>query len=103
VPQVNSFESEVLERASQMLRVVAHPVRIEIINLLVNKKELSVGEIRYSLNISQSMTSQHLAALRNVKVVTCSKEANVCRYSILNRNILKLLDCVKKCAAGQTM
>lgn len=84
-------------KAARMLRVVAHPARIEIINCLIKEKRLSVGELREKLGITQSMTSQHLAQLRNIGVLGCQKEANICYYSILNRNVLKLLDCVERC------
>ncbi|MCK5179790.1 MAG: ArsR family transcriptional regulator, partial [Candidatus Omnitrophica bacterium] len=42
-----------------MLKAVAHPVRVEIINLLSQTKRMSVNELKEKLGITQSMTSQH--------------------------------------------
>ncbi|MCK5013881.1 MAG: helix-turn-helix transcriptional regulator [Candidatus Omnitrophica bacterium] len=86
------------EMAARVLKAVAHPVRVEIINLLSQTKRLSVNELKEKLNITQSMTSQHLAQLRNTGLLGASKEANVCYYYILNKNVLKLLNCIKNCS-----
>lgn len=85
------------ETAARMLRAVAHPVRMQILTCLTDGKRLSVGELQARLGTSQSMTSQHLAALKNVGILKSVKEANVCYYSIENWNVLKLLDCVEHC------
>ncbi len=84
--------------AARMLKAVAHPVRIEIIDLLSRTKRLSVNELKEKLKITQSMTSQHLAQLRNSGVLGASKEANICYYYIRNKKVLKLLNCIKGCS-----
>ena len=94
----NEEELQIFDTAARMLRSVAHPARIALIKLLIQEKELSVNELTARLGISQSMTSQHLASLRNAGVVDNRKEGNVCTYFIKNRNVLKLLDCVEHCA-----
>jgi DNA-binding transcriptional ArsR family regulator len=86
------------EMAARMLKAVAHPVRVEIINILSQIDRLSVNELKEKLKITQSMTSQHLAQLRNTGILGTSKEANVCYYYILNKNVLKLLNCIKNCS-----
>ncbi len=86
------------DSAARMLKAIAHPVRVEIINLLSTEKRLSVNKLKDRLNITQSMTSQHLAQLRNTGILGSSKEANVCYYYILNKNVLKLLCCIKNCS-----
>ena len=86
------------DAAARMLKSIAHPVRVEIINLLSRTQRLSVGEIREKLNITQSMTSQHLAQMRHTGILGYAKEANVCYYHIQNKNVLKLLNCIKNCS-----
>lgn len=90
--RINTFDV-----AARMLKAVAHPVRVEIINLLSQTKRMSVNELKEKLGITQSMTSQHLAQLRNTGILGAAKEANVCYYYILNKNVLKLLSCIKNC------
>ena len=82
------------------LKAVAHPVRVQIIDLLAQERQLSVNELKAKLNITQSMTSQHLAQLRNTGILGKVKKDNVCYYYIRNKNVLKLLECVKKCSVN---
>lgn len=91
------------DTAARMLKAVAHPVRIKIIDHLSREKRLSVNELKEKLNITQSMTSQHLAQLRNTGILGSIKEANVCYYYILNKNVLKLLECIKRCSKNNNM
>jgi len=85
------------ERAAKVLRVVAHPVRISIIRLLSKEAGVTVTAMQSRLGTTQSMMSQHLAALKAVGLVACRKQANECHYYLLNKNVLKLLDCVDHC------
>jgi len=94
----NQKDTKVFSVAARMLKSVAHPVRIEIINYLIGKKRLTVNDLKDRLKITQSMTSQHLAVLKNVGILDCEKQANACYYFIRNKNILKLLDYVERCA-----
>ena len=53
-----------LESASEMLKAIAHPIRISIVNLLEGNKKLSVTEIFQLLNIEQAVASHHLSILK---------------------------------------
>lgn len=88
---------QIYASAARLLRAVAHPVRLEILTCLIRKKRMSVGELQEALAISQSMTSQHLASLKNAGVVNCLKKGNLCHYHIQNPEALKLLECIERC------
>ena len=90
----------IFDDAAHMLKAIAHPVRVQIIDYLSQEKRLSVNDLKAKLNITQSMTSQHLAQLRNTGVLGKVKEDNVCYYYIRNKNVLKLLECIKKCSVN---
>jgi ArsR family transcriptional regulator len=90
-------ELKTFSAAARMLKAVAHPVRIAIIDHLNREKRLSVNELKEKLKITQSMTSQHLAQLRQAGVLGVSKEANLCYYYIADKNMLKLLRCIERC------
>jgi ArsR family transcriptional regulator len=90
-------QTEQIREAAKMLRVIAHPVRLEIIRLLHEQGEINVGRIQAALSLTQSMTSQHLTALRNVGIVYDRKESNVKYYGIKNKEVLKLLSCLQNC------
>lgn len=81
---------------AEALKVVAHPVRLKVIKVL-KATELSVTEIQKRLGIKQSITSQHLNSMKNKGILKARREGNMVYYSVLNRNILKIIDCIQSC------
>ena len=63
---------ERLEIAANMLKAMAHPMRIAILKHLEGGKKLTVTEIHEHLKIEQSTTSHHLGILKD-KGVLCSQ------------------------------
>ena len=86
-----------LEHMSDVLKAVSHPLRIAIVDLLIQAEELTVTEIHNKLNISQPEASRQLAILKNANLIECRKEANTRFYSLVDKSISKLLHCVENC------
>jgi DNA-binding transcriptional ArsR family regulator len=57
------LKPEQLDKAANMLKAIAHPVRIAILNLLEDGQKLTVTEIHEKLEIEQSTTSHHIGIL----------------------------------------
>jgi DNA-binding transcriptional ArsR family regulator len=86
-----------LELAANMLKAIAHPMRIVILKYLEGGKRLTVTEIHELLNIEQSTTSHHLGILKD-KGVLCSKREGKNTYYYLKHDVLsKIVDCVESC------
>ncbi len=86
-----------LELAANMLKAIAHPMRIAILKHLEGGKKLSVTEIHELLGIEQSTTSHHLGILRD-KGVLCSKREGKNTFYYLKFNILsQIVDCLETC------
>ncbi|HDX9707915.1 TPA: helix-turn-helix transcriptional regulator [Bacillus thuringiensis] len=58
-----------LERVAEVLRVLAHPVRLQMVHQLIKKTSLNVSELQRYLAMQQSTVSQHLGKLKSHKVV----------------------------------
>jgi len=52
------------ERLAQLAWAVAHPARVRIVRLLINREACVCGEIVDSLPLAQSTVSQHLKILK---------------------------------------
>ena len=59
-----SLSPDQLEFAASILKAVAHPIRLSILQLLDNEKRLSVNEICQRINSEQSLTSHHLSNMK---------------------------------------
>lgn len=97
---INELTAEQLEKAASMLKAIAHPMRIAILNQLENGKRLSVTQIHESLKIEQSTASHHLGILRDKDVLISKREGKNTFYSIKHETLNTLIDCISSCACG---
>ncbi len=92
------FNTDTLEKASMMLKAMAHPMRVAILNLLIDGKKLSVTEIHFALGIEQSTTSHHLGILKDKGVLKSEREGKNSFYTLKNKNLEHIIECLNKCA-----
>jgi DNA-binding transcriptional ArsR family regulator len=90
--------AEQLEKAANLLKAIAHPMRIAIMQYLDGGKQLSVTEIHEYLNIEQSTTSHHLGILKDKGVLGSKRDCKNTYYFIKNENLSNIIECVNKCA-----
>jgi ArsR family transcriptional regulator len=76
-------------------RALAHPVRIQILELLVSG-ERSVQELQEALGLEQPVVSQQLAVLRSNNIVVGRKEGVSVRYAVRDPLIGDLLDTARQ-------
>lgn len=95
---ISTLTPEQLEKAASMLKAIAHPMRIAILNHLEEGKSLTVTEIHELLGIEQSTTSHHLGILKDKGVLNSKREGKNTYYSLRNDNLSNIVECVSKCA-----
>lgn len=78
------------EVKANLFRVLGHPVRVRILELL-REGERSVGTLQAELELDSSGTSQHLAALRRVGLVSSRRDGNSVYYRIDDEAVFDLL------------
>lgn len=93
----SKHDTEKLERAANMLKAMAHPVRMAIVDLIVREKELTVTEIYERLKIEQAVASQHLAILKEKEVLEVKREGKNCYYHIAKPMLKQLIDVIIEC------
>jgi len=77
-----TFDNEKLQYSSELMRALAHPLRIRILQFIDSNGSINVNKIYHTLQIEQSITSQHLKILRLAGVLSASKEGKFVQYSI---------------------
>ena len=86
-----------LESASEMLKAIAHPIRIAIIEMLNDSQKLSVTEIHQALTIEQAVASHHLSILKNKGVLLSERSGKKCFYSLKHQRLSQIVACIDKC------
>ena len=82
-----------IERASKRRKAWANEKRLLVICALY-KGEKSVRELEEIVGLSQSALSQHLARLRQDKLVNTRREAQTIYYSLHDRATKAILRCL---------
>jgi len=77
------FNNEKLHYSSELMRAMAHPLRLRILEYIdYYPGGVNVNKIYNTLNIEQSITSQHLKILKMAGVIHTEKDGKFVTYSI---------------------
>ena len=79
---------------AELLKVLAHPVRLCIVRGLLSNEECNVSHIQNCLEMPQSTISQHLAKLRSAGIIEGRRSGLEVFYRVINddaRKIVQLL------------
>jgi ArsR family transcriptional regulator len=71
-----------LHESSEILRAVAHPLRMQILDFIDKNSDINVNKIYNTLKLEQSITSQHLRILRDVGLVTTYRDGKYIHYNV---------------------
>ncbi|MBU3189462.1 metalloregulator ArsR/SmtB family transcription factor [Clostridium bowmanii] len=76
---------------AELLKALAHPVRICIIRGLMNKGSCNVSYMQECLNIPQSTVSQHLQKLKSLGIIKGERDGLQINYKICNETIINVV------------
>lgn len=85
-----------LQKASNILRAVSHPLRLKILCFIHDAKKVNVNKIYASLKLEQSITSQHLRILKDADLVIHERNGKFIYYSLNYELLTKIAVAVKK-------
>ncbi|WP_058303620.1 ArsR/SmtB family transcription factor [Gorillibacterium timonense] len=77
--------------AAEMLKALAHPVRLCIVRGLLQKKQCNVSYMQECLNLPQSTVSQHLQKLRSAGIVETERSGLEIKYTIADERVKQLI------------
>lgn len=95
--EIKNLNPENLEKASGMLKALAHPVRISIVGYLEDGRYKSVTEIHRHVGIEQSAASHHLGILKDKGILGSRREGKNTYYFLKQEKLLSLLACIGDC------
>ena len=71
-----------LDAQLEVLKALAHPLRLEILKFIHSHSEINVNKIYNSLELEQSITSQHLKIMYEAGIVVRRKIERFVYYSV---------------------
>jgi len=96
IEDVPEIEPATLERASRVIRVLGHPLRLRILNLLEGA-ERNVTQLVLATSVGQAAVSQQLRILRSEGIVDDRRDGSRVFYRITEPKVSKILDCIRAC------
>ncbi len=90
----------VLEHVASMMRVLAHPHRLRICELL-RGGDLTVGALAEELGLPPAAVSQHLAIMRAHGVLAPERDGKTVRYRVVHPAPGWLLSCIRRHVGGK--
>ena len=80
---------------AEMCKVFSNPTRLEILNLLRDKK-MSVTELINKTRLSQANISQHLSIMKSKGIVASERNGKNIFYKLTNPKIIKAFDIIRE-------
>ena len=91
------MNTKTLEKSAFILKSIAHPTRLAIIQTLHKNEQLPVNEICKLLNIEQSIISHHLINMKEKGLLKATKSGNNVFYSLKEQQLTQIITCVTSC------
>lgn len=87
---MNSNTTILLTKKAELLKVIAHPMRLCILTCLM-EKECNVTKLIEKMGLQQSTVSQHLSKLRLAGIIVGSRSGTEIQYKIVNKEIEEII------------
>ena len=79
------------EEVAATLKALANPRRLLILCKLVEHGRMSAGQIGEAVGLSQSAASQHLAVMRDEKLIGFERQGQTLHYRVADERLKALL------------
>lgn len=94
------LEAAYLERAAEILKAVAHPVRLHIIDVLEDGPR-TVSELCQILGTPQPYMSLQLNQMKSKGILGSRRAGNQVYYAIVNPSVVKVIHCIRQGAQAE--
>ena len=91
IKTTSPIDKESIQSISKLFKVISDPTRLSILFLL-QKEELSVGNIVLALDMEQSAISHQLKTLKDARLVKSRREGKSMLYSLDDLHVFSILE-----------
>lgn len=89
--------AEKLVSAVNMLKVIAHPVRLSIVDLLTENERMTILEIQEALNLEQAIASQQITLMEDKGVLNSERVGRNKYVSLRFPKMKNIVSCLENC------
>ena len=85
---------EALTEAAECLKVLAHPHRLRIVQMLL-QGDYSVGELADACNVPSHVASEHLRLMQRCGFLSSEKDGRKVYYRVLEPHLQNIMSCIE--------
>lgn len=93
------IEADKLLSAVNMLKVIAHPVRLAIVDLLTENKRMTLLEMQEALNLEQAIASQQITLMEDKGVLVSERVGRNKFVSLRFPKMKNIVHCLENCCS----
>lgn len=94
--KATQLDQDALTKAAECLRILAHPNRLQIVQMLLTRKKYSVGDIAETCELAQPTTSDHLRLMKYYGFLKSERQGRTVYYSIAEPHLKDIMNCIQK-------
>ncbi len=85
---------DIFDMRAEVAKALSHPVRLRMIDFLMEQGEACVCDISKAIREGQSTTSKHLAVLKDAGVLSSRKEGLMVFYQVKTPCVRRFFQCI---------
>lgn len=93
--KTKQLDIEALTAAAECLKTLAHPHRLQIVQLLLSGKQLSVNEIAEHCELNQPTTSDHLRLMQRCGFLKSQRNGRTVYYAVSEPHLADIMSCIQ--------
>lgn len=88
------------ESRAKVLKALAHPARLKLVDVLSEHDEVCVCELTEAIGTDMSTVSRHLTQLKNAGIVESEKHGQMVFYRLRVKCLTSLFGCIESVVHG---
>ncbi len=101
LPELDLVPMGTLFRAAECLKVMAHPQRLQIVDILMESQarqtEMTVNQIARLCGLPPHQACEHLRLLKGYNLLDSERRGRTVIYRIVDPRLPGLLTCIRRC------
>ncbi len=89
------LDFEALTLAAECLKTLAHPSRLQIVQLLLSGDRYSVNDLAEACDLTQPTTSDHLRLMQRCGFLTSLRDGRTVYYEIAEQHLHDIMRCIQ--------
>ena len=90
------LDFDALNSAAECLRILAHPNRLQIVQILLSGQKHSVNDIAEACGLAQPTTSDHLRLMQRCGFLASVRDGRTVYYEIAEPHLQDIMSCIQE-------